>query len=94
MVRVEDIIDGRYLRTRSDSFAVPVGTVVQVDSVGMNWQGEFVFTVRWLNIRAGTQQPSRSHRSLNLWEHDLPTSRRCRKEKARRRLPRHTVNQT
>jgi hypothetical protein len=72
MVSKEEIIEGRYFRTLSDSFGVPAGTLAQVGYVGTTWQGEFVFTVRWLGIRPGTQQRSRSDRSLNLWEQDLP----------------------
>ena len=71
MMRKEEIIEGRYLRTLPDFFAVPAGTLAKVDSVGTTWQGEFVFTVRWLNIKAGTQQRPISDRSLNLWEPDL-----------------------
>lgn len=48
MVRKEDILTGRSLRTLSDSFAVPAGTLATVSTVGTTWQGEFVFTVRWL----------------------------------------------
>ena len=32
MVRKDEIIEGRYLRTLSDSFSVPVGTIAKVDS--------------------------------------------------------------
>jgi hypothetical protein len=71
MVRKEEIIEGRYLRTLSDFFAVPAGTLAKVDSVGTSWQGEFVFTVRWLNVNTGTQVRPISDRSLNLWEEDL-----------------------
>src|SRR5688572_2890450 len=71
MVRKEEIEKGRYLRTCSDVLVVSTGTLAQVDSVGSTWQGEFVFTVRWLNIRPGTQQRPRSDRSLNIWEQDL-----------------------
>jgi hypothetical protein len=67
----EDIVKGRYLRTLSTSFGVPVGTLAQVDTVGTTWQGEFVFTVRWLNWKTGSQARPISDRSLNLWEQDL-----------------------
>jgi hypothetical protein len=92
MVRREDII-GCYLRTLSDSFGVSAGTLAQVDSVGTTWQGEFVFTVRWLNIRPGTQQRPRSDRSLNLWEQDMAHFEAVQ-ERAERRLPRHAGNQS
>lgn len=71
MVRKVEIIESRYLRTLSDSFAVPAGTLAKVDTVGTTWQGEFVFTVRWLNVNTGTQVRPISDRSLNLWEEDL-----------------------
>ena len=71
MVRKEDILAGRSLRTLSDSFAVPAGTLATVSTVGTTWQGEFVFTVRWLNVNTGTQLRPISDRSLNLWEADL-----------------------
>lgn len=54
MVPKEELIQGRYLLRLSDSFAVPAGTLAKVDTVGTTWQGEFVFTVRWLNWRSGT----------------------------------------
>lgn len=56
MVDREEIVVGLYLRTCFHSFGVPAGTLAQVNSVGRTWQGEFVFTVRWLNITPGTQQ--------------------------------------
>jgi hypothetical protein len=68
--------------------------MAQVDSVGTNWQGEFAFTVRWLNIRAGTQQRSPSDRSLNLWQHDLAHFEAVRERESEKAAPRHTVNQT
>ena len=71
MVRKEEIIVGHYLRTCSNSFVVPAGTLAKVDSVGTTWQGEFVFTVRWLNWRTGTQFRPVTGQSLNLWEQDL-----------------------
>ena len=71
MVRKEEIIEGCYLRTCSNSLRVPTGTLARVETVGTTWQGEFVFTVRWLNWRAETQARSVSDRSLNLWEQDL-----------------------
>ena len=71
MVRREDIVKGAYLRSLSDSLSIPVGTVARVESVRRTWQGEFVFTVRWLNVNTGTQVRSISDRSLNLWEADL-----------------------
>jgi hypothetical protein len=71
MVRKDEIIEGRYLRTLSDSFSVPVGTIAKVDVVGKTWQGEFVFTVRWQDLKPGTQVRPISDRSLNLSEQDL-----------------------
>src|SRR5687768_13394674 len=71
MMRKEEIIEGRYLRTLSDFFAVPAGTLAKVDSVGTTWEGEFAFTVRWLNVNTGTQVRPISDRSLNLWEEDV-----------------------
>jgi hypothetical protein len=49
-VRKEEVIQGGYLRTLSDSFGIPVGTIGKVDMVGKTWQGEFVFTVRWQDL--------------------------------------------
>jgi hypothetical protein len=46
MVRKEEMIKGRYLRTLSDAWSVPAGTLARVETVGRIWQGEFVFTVR------------------------------------------------
>ena len=71
MVRKEEMIKGRYLRTLSDAWSVPAGTLARVETVGRTWQGEFVFTVRWLNWRIGTKSRPVSDRSLNLWEQDL-----------------------
>ena len=71
MLRKEQIVAGRYLRTLSDSFSVPVGTIAKVDTVGKTWQGEFVFTVRWQDLNPGTQVRPISDRSLNLSEQDL-----------------------
>ena len=71
MVRKEEIIEGGYLRTLCDFFDVPAGTLAKVDSVGTSWQGEFAFTVRWLNVNTGTKVRPISDRSLNLWEEDL-----------------------
>jgi hypothetical protein len=71
MLSRQDVVKGRYLRTRSASFGVPAGTLAQVDTVGTTWQGEFVFTVRWMNSRTGTQARAVTDRSLNLWEQDL-----------------------
>ena len=71
MVRREDIVKGANLRSLSDSISIPVGTVARVQTVGRAWEGEFVFTVRWLNVSTGTQVRPISDRSLNLWEADL-----------------------
>jgi hypothetical protein len=71
MVRKDEIIEGRYLRTLSDSFSVPVSTIAKVDTVGTTWQGEFAFTVRWHDLNPGTQVRPLSDRSLNLSEQDL-----------------------
>jgi hypothetical protein len=35
-------------------------------AVGTSWQSEFVFTVRWMNIKAGTQQRPVSNRTFPL----------------------------
>lgn len=70
-VRKEEMIKGRYLRTLSNAWSVPAGTLARVETVGRTWQGEFVFTVRWLNWRIKTQSRPVSDRSLNLWEQDL-----------------------
>lgn len=71
MVDREEIVVGLYIRTCSRSFGVPAGTLAQVDCVGTTWKGDFVFTVRWLNLKPGTQVRPISDRSLNLWEQDL-----------------------
>jgi hypothetical protein len=82
MVRKEEMIKGRYLRTLSDAWSVPAGTLARVETVGRTWQGEFVFTVRWLNGRIGTQSRPVSDRSLNLWEQDLARFEAASKEEA------------
>jgi hypothetical protein len=82
MARKEEVIAGQYLRTLADSFAVPAGTLAKVDTVGTTWQGEFVFTVRWLNVNTGTQVRPISDRSLNLWEADLVHFETVRREEA------------
>jgi hypothetical protein len=71
MLTREQIIVGGYLRTLSDCFAVPAGTLGKVDTVGLSREGEFVFTVRWQHLNPGTKVKPISHRSLNLWEEDL-----------------------
>ena len=71
MLRKEEIMAGGYLRTLSDCFAVPGGTLAKIDSVGISWNGEFTFTVRWQQLNPGTQLQPISDRSLNLWEEDL-----------------------
>jgi hypothetical protein len=71
MLRKEEIMAGAYLRTLSDSLAVPAGTLAKVDSVGISCKGEFVFTVRWQQLNPGTQIRPLSDRSLNLWEEAL-----------------------
>src|SRR5687768_3491564 len=71
MVRREDIVKGAYLRTRSNALSIPSGRLARVETVGKTWQGEFVFTVRWLNWKTGSQVRPISDRSLNLWEQDL-----------------------
>jgi hypothetical protein len=71
MLSRQDIVKGRYLRALSASCGVPAGTLAEVDTVGTTWQGEFVFTVRWLNSKTGTQARPVTDRSLNLWEQDL-----------------------
>jgi hypothetical protein len=71
MVRREDIVKGAYLRTLSDALSIPSGRFATVETVGKTWQGEFVFAVRWLNWKTGTQARPISDRSLNLWEQDL-----------------------
>jgi hypothetical protein len=71
MLSRQDVVKGRYLRTRSASFGVPAGSLAQIDTVGTTWQGEFVFIVRWVNSRTGTQARAVTDRSLNLWEQDL-----------------------
>ena len=78
----EEMIKGRYLRTLSDAWSVPAGTLARVETVGRTWQGEFVFTVRWLNGRIGTQSRPVSDRSLNLWEQDLARFEAVSKEEA------------
>ena len=70
-VRKEKMIKGPFLRTLSDAWSVLAGTLARVETVGRTWQGEFVFTVRWLNWRIRTQSRPVSDRSLNLWEQDL-----------------------
>jgi hypothetical protein len=71
MLRKEEIMAGVFLRTLSDCFAVPTGTVAKVDTVGVSWVGDFVFTVRWQHLNPGTQTRPISDRSLNLGEEDL-----------------------
>jgi hypothetical protein len=71
MLRKEEIMAGVSLRTLSDCFAVPTGTVAKVDTVGVSWEGNFVFTVRWQHLNPGTQTRPISDRSLNLGEEDL-----------------------
>ena len=71
MLSRDDISPGRYLKTVTDCLGVPAETLASVDTVGTMWTGEFVFTVRWLNIKPGTQVRPVSERSLNLWESDL-----------------------
>lgn len=88
MVRKDEIIEGRYLRTLSDSFSVPVGTIAKVDVVGKTWQGEFVFTVRWQDLNPGTQVRPISDRSLNLSEQDLAHFETVSNEEARAALVR------
>jgi hypothetical protein len=46
-----DIVKGAYLRSLSESLSIPFGTVARVETVGKTWQGEFVFTVCWQNIK-------------------------------------------
>ena len=71
MVRREDIVKGAYLRTLSNALSIPSGRLARVETVGKTWQGEFVFTVRLLNWKTGSQARPISDRSLNLWEQDL-----------------------
>jgi len=71
MLRPDDIAPGQYLRTVNECLGRPARTLAQVNTVGCFRSGEFVFTVRWLNIRPGTQVRPISDRSLNLWEADL-----------------------
>ena len=71
MLTRDDIAPGRYLRTVSDRLGVPTETLARVETVGNVWTGEYVFTVRWLNVNTGTQVRPISDRSLNLWEEDL-----------------------
>ena len=80
MLRRDDIAPGQYLRTVSDHFGVPTETLARVETVGKVWTGEYVFTVRWLNVNTGTQVRPISDRSLNLWEADLTHFEAVRRE--------------
>jgi hypothetical protein len=81
MVRKEEMIKGRYLRTLSDAWSVPAGTLARVETVGRTWQGEFVFTVRWLNWRIGTQSRPVSDRSLTSGSKTLHSLRSSAEKK-------------
>jgi hypothetical protein len=59
------------LRRFLTGLGVSPETLAMVDTVGRYRTGEFVFTVRWLNFKPGTQQKPRSDRSLNFREQDL-----------------------
>ena len=71
MLGPDDIAPGGHLKTVTDRLGVPADTFATVDTVGRLRTGEFVFTVRWLNLPSGTQVRPISDRSLNLWESDL-----------------------
>jgi hypothetical protein len=71
MLNRDDITPGLYVQTVSDRLGVPAQTFARVETLGTVWTGEFVFTVRWLNIKPGSKQRPRSDWSLNLWEQDL-----------------------
>jgi hypothetical protein len=70
-VRKQDVRQGTFIRLLSNYLRLPAGTLATVDSVGTLSNGEFFFTVRWLNPPSGTRSRPVSDRSLNLWESDL-----------------------
>jgi hypothetical protein len=70
-VHKEDIRQGIYVRLLSAYVRLPAGILATVDRVGKLKNGDFFFTVRWLNPPAGTRSCPVSDRSLNLWVSDL-----------------------
>jgi hypothetical protein len=70
MVR-ESIHYGVRLRLLSDCLSVHAGTLAVVDSVGTLYNGDWYFTVRWIDLHAGSEARPVSDRSVNLWESDL-----------------------
>jgi hypothetical protein len=55
MITKEETIEGRYLRTCTYSLGVPAGSLAKLANVGTTWQGEFVFTVRRLNVNTRSE---------------------------------------
>ena len=89
----EDVHQGAFVRLLCNYLKVPAGTLATFDTVGTIRNGEFRFTVRWLNLSRGTRSRPVSDRSLNLWLADLENFECVPKEEvehilAASRLPR------
>ena len=70
-MRQEDIREGLYVRLLAVHLGLPAGTLGMVETVTTKREGEFCFTLRWLNAPSGTRSRPISDRSLNLWRSDL-----------------------
>jgi len=78
----EDVHQGAFVRLLCNYLKVPAGTLATFDTVGTIRNGEFRFTVRWLNLSRGTRSRPVSDRSLNLWLADLENFECVTKEDA------------
>jgi hypothetical protein len=70
-MRQEDVREGRYVRLLTEHHSIPAGSLGIVETVITSREGEFCFTVRWLNAPAGTRSRPIADRSLNLWLSDI-----------------------
>jgi hypothetical protein len=81
-MRKEVVRQGTFLLLLSDYLCIPAGTLATVDGLGVLSNGEFFFTVRWLNPPSETRSRPVSDRSLNLWESDLEMFEMVSREEA------------
>jgi hypothetical protein len=70
-MRREELSKGVFLRLISKSFGIPAGTLATVEAVGTLWNGQWFYTVQYLNPPPGTGRRPIADRSLNLFEADL-----------------------